>query len=297
MSDFALPSGVQPPGFRMPDETRIGTVRIQVADLERSLGFYQELLGFRVIERGETPPRAALGATGSDAILLEIVQKAGVRPIPRRGLLGIYHFAVLLPHRPALGSFLKHVAEMGVQVGASDHGISEATYLVDPDGITVEVYRDRARSEWPVRNGAIVAENLPLDFQGIIGEAHTAWSGLPAGTTIGHVHFYVGDLPQAEAFYHRALGFASMITSYPGALFVAAGGYHHHVGLNTWASGSPVATDADAGLLDWELLLPDAESVANAGASLRENGFPVEERGGELRSSDPWGITVRIRPG
>jgi catechol 2,3-dioxygenase len=294
MTDATQRLGTPAPGFRLPDDIEIGRVRLQVADLGRSLEFYQEVIGFRAIAR--EPGRVTLGAQGSDAVLLELVEKPGVRPVPRRGLLGIYHFAVLLPDRAALGRFVRHVAALGVHVGASDHGISEATYLVDPDGITIEVYRDRARSEWPVQDGEIWAGNLPLDFPGLAREGtDLPWTGLPAGTTLGHVHFYVGDLARAEAFYHRGLGFDVMIRNLPGALFVAAGGYHHHVGLNTWAQGSPVATDDDARLVDWELVLPDGAGVAAAAESLRAGGIQVEADPAGFVARDPWGITVRVR--
>jgi catechol 2,3-dioxygenase len=293
MTENVPPAGVQTHGFRLPEETRVGRVRLQVGDLERSLEFYQGVIGFRAITREEG--RALLGAEGSDEILLEIVERPGARAVPRRGLLGIYHFAVLLPGRAELGRFLRHVAELPVHVGASDHGISEATYLVDPDGITIEVYRDRLRSEWPRVDGEIFAGNLPLDFAGIMRDGgHQSWSGLPTGTTVGHVHFYVGSLPAAEAFYVDGLGFEPMIRNLPGALFVAAGGYHHHVGLNTWAAGSPVAADDDARLLDWELVLPDGDSVRRAAESLREHGVQVDGEGSGFIARDPWGIAVRL---
>jgi len=140
---------------RLPAEAHVGTVALQIADLERSLGFYETVLGFRVIDRKATAgaPGALLGAPGSDQVLLELREKPSVRPVPRRGRLGIYHFAVLLPTRPDLGRFLRHATALGVHVGAADHAFSEATYLVDPDGITVEVYRDRPRDEWPRHDG------------------------------------------------------------------------------------------------------------------------------------------------
>jgi catechol 2,3-dioxygenase len=282
---------------RLPAEAHVGTVALQIADLERSLGFYETVLGFRVIDRKVTAgaPGALLGARGSDQVLLELHEKPSVRPVPRRGRLGIYHFAVLLPTRPDLGRFLRHATALGVHVGAADHAFSEATYLVDPDGITVEVYRDRPRDEWPRHDGELPAVSDPLDRAGLLAAAGDAkWQGLPARTRVGHMHFYVGDIPAAAAFYHAALGFDKTIWTLPGALFVSAGGYHHHVGLNTWAAGSPVATEDDAKLLFWELVVPDTVAVQAAAGRLRDAGYRVASEDGIFSADDPWGITVRL---
>jgi catechol 2,3-dioxygenase len=281
---------------RLPAEARVGAVALQVADLERSLQFYETVVGFRVIARDDAPGArtALLGPHEQDQVLLELHEKAGVRPVPRRGRLGLYHFAVLLPTRTDLGRLLRHATVLGVHIGAADHAFSEAIYLVDPDGITVEVYRDRPRHEWPSRDGEMAAVSDPLDAEGLLCAAgEDKWQGLPAGTTIGHMHFYIGDIPTAEAFYHGALGFDKTIWTLPGALFVSAGGYHHHVGLNTWAAGSPVATDADAKLLFWELMLPDSAATA-AAERLRDGGYSVTTVAGVHAATDPWGITVRL---
>lgn len=290
--------GIDAPAFRLPAETRIGTVALQVADLDRSLGFYEKVLGFRLIAREDAPGgrSARLGAPGDERVLLELREKPGVRSVPRRGRLGIYHFAVLLPTRQDLGRFLRHATALGVHIGSSDHLVSEALYLVDPDGITVEVYRDRPRGEWTYQDGEVVAGILPLDGEDVVAAAgDQPWRGLPAGTTIGHMHFYVGEIPQAEGFYHAALGFDKVVWSMPGMLFVSAGGYHHHVGLNTWAAGSPVATDEDARLLWWELVLPDRMTAEAAAESLRHAGYGVTASDGALLARDPWGITLRLR--
>lgn len=288
--------GIPAPAFRLPGDTRIGAVALQVAELERSLAYYRSVIGFRLIARAGTAGAgiAQLGAQGDDHVLLELHERPGVRPVPRRGRLGLYHFAVLLPTRAGLGRFLRHATSLGVHVGASDHLMSEATYLVDPDGITIEVYADRPRSAWRYEQGEVVAATLPLDTQAVMAVAgDEPWQGLPAGTSIGHVHFYVGDIPRADAFYHAALGFDRTIWTMPGVLFVAAGGYHHHVGLNTWAAGSPVATD-DARLLRWDLVLPDQATADAAAESLRGAGHAVTAADTAYLASDPWGITVRL---
>jgi catechol 2,3-dioxygenase len=285
--------GIAPEGFRLPERTRIGRVRLQVAELERSLEYYGQVLGFRVLERAEG--RAVLGAHGDEAPLVELVEKRGARAVPRRGLLGLYHFAVLLPDRASLGRLLAHLGRIGAYAGMSDHFVSEAIYLTDPDGLGIEVYADRPRSGWMQRGPELAMTTEPMNTAEVLrAAAGEPWTGIPAGTTIGHVHHYVGDIEQAARFYHQGLGFDAVVWSYPGALFVSAGGYHHHVGLNTWAAGSPVATDDDARLLHWELLLPDAASISAAAESLRAAGFAPEPAEGGWIARDPWGIAVRI---
>jgi len=290
--------GKRPAGFRLSDGAHIGGVAIQVANLQRSLEFYEGVIGYRTVRRrdGPTGPIALLGNQADQRVLLELHEKPAVRAVPRRGLLGLYHSAVLLPSRADLGRFIAHATARGVHVGSSDHVVSEATYLVDPDGLTVEVYRDRARSEWIVNeHGEIVTGILPLDVEGVRREGGpTKWEGLPAGTTIGHVHFYVDDLQAASTFYHSGLGFDRVVWTFPGALFVSAAGYHHHVGLNVWAAGSPLATDDDARLLHWDLVLPDAGMVRAASENVgRARGKVVETPGG-IMATDPWGIAVRL---
>jgi catechol 2,3-dioxygenase len=298
-------SFVAPPGFRLPDDTRLGTVALQIADLDRALAFYRDGIGYRVLTHHDTPNRSAiLGAHGNDTPLLELHEKPGANPIPRRGRLGIYHFALRLPSRPDLGRFLRHANAIGLPLGASDHGTHEAIYIVDPDGISIEVHRDRPRNEWPVANEKLDIRLDPLDFAGLLqAGAEGEWTGLPAGSDNAHMHFYVGDLARASAFYHGALGFDRIVWSAPPglattALFVSAGGYHHHVGLNTWAAGQPGATDDDARILRWDLILPDQPSTDAAAESLNRAGVTVTttptEQGTTYLAADPWGITVRL---
>lgn len=292
--------GVHPP-TALPASIRLGTVHLAVASLARSLEFYQHVLGFVVLSQspaGEGQAAvAALGVAGSSEVLVRLQEQAGANPIPRRGRLGIYHLAVLLPTRADLGCFIKHVHSLGIHLGSSDHNYSEATYLTDPDGFTIEVYRDRPRSEWQVSaEGEIQSALDPLDEAGVLqaaGKNH--WEGLPTGTTIGHLHFYTGSLPAAAAFYHTALGFDIETWSLQGALFVGAGGYHHHLGLNVWAAGSPVATDSDARLLRWELWLPDVASRDAAALRLLAAGYPEEQTPDGPIATDPWGIRVLLR--
>jgi catechol 2,3-dioxygenase len=286
------PYGIAPPGFRLPDDTRVGRVRLQIADLQRSLDYYTRVLGLRVVEQSGTS--AALAPHDDTHIVLELREKRGVAAVPRRGAYGLYHFAILLPDRADLGRFVTHLASLGLRFGAADHWVSEAVYLTDPDGLGIEVYADRPRASWTTHERELAMGTEPLDLDNL-GDATAGqgWAGAPRGTVVGHVHLHVGDLRAAEAFYHVALGLDKVVWSYPGALFLSAGGYHHHLGTNTWSPG-PSATDEQARLLDWELQLPDAAAVAAASASLEAAGCAVEESEDGSTSADPWGTKVRI---
>jgi catechol 2,3-dioxygenase len=224
-------------------------------------------------------------------------EQPGATPVPRRGRLGLYHYAILLPDRAALGRFLAHLRDLGAYAGMSDHYVSEALYLTDPDGLGIEVYADRPRESWRHDGRQLVMSTEPLDAQSVIDAGGgVRWSGMPAGTRIGHVHLYVGDLDRAARFYHEALGLDKVVWGYPGALFLSAGGYHHHLGTNTWAAGAPAAREGDARLLEWELVVPSAEEAAQGARSLEAHGVPVARDEDGWRAADPWGTTIRVRP-
>lgn len=286
--------GIAPSGYRLPAETHIGLVRLQVSDLARSVAYYERVLGMRTLSR--EAGTAQLGAVEGDTPILELHEKKGINPVPRRGRLGLFHFAILLPDRASLGRFLAHLNDIGAYAGMSDHLVSEALYLTDPDGLGIEVYADRPRSTWQYQNGEMMMATNPLDVPSVIAAGGaTRWTGMPNGTRMGHVHLHVGDLEQGAAFYHNALGFDKVVWSYPGALFLSAGGYHHHLGTNTWAAGAPSATDDDARLIDWALVLPDAKHVADAASSVERAGGSIERLpNGDVLARDQWGTTVRL---
>lgn len=308
-------SGAARPRHRLPPGTRLGPVRLQVADLDRSLAWYGRVLGLRTLERAGG--RATLGAAaeggaradrraapGSGGVvagtepLVELHERSGAAPAPRMGRLGLYHYALLLPDRAALGRLLAHLSELGERPGAADHVVSEALYLTDPCGLGIEVYADRPRATWRRRGGELEMDTRPLERAGLVVAAgDTGWRGSPAGTVVGHVHLHVGDLDRAEAFYHGALGLDRTVWSYRGALFLSAGGYHHHLGLNTWAGRDAVAPrDEEARLLEWELVLPDAGSVEAAASRLEAHGAPVSASAdGSRATTDPWGTPLRLR--
>jgi len=284
--------GIPPPGYRLPAATRLGSVRLQIADLVRSLEYYQQVLGLRVL--AQEAGHASLGAEGEDRPLVILDEERGIRPVPHGGLLGLYHFAILLPDRAALGRFVAHLGRLGAYAGSADHAVSEALYLTDPDGLGIEVYADRPRAQWRHRDRQLHMTTEPLDVRSLLAAAGArAWDGMPAGTTMGHVHLHVGDLDNAAAFYHAGLGFDKVVWSYPGALFLSAGGYHHHLGNNTWSRG-PRPSPRDARLLEWTIVLPGAADVAGAAASLSASGYASERDADAVAVADPWGTRVRI---
>jgi catechol 2,3-dioxygenase len=288
----ARPYGVAAPAFQLPDATTLGPVHLQVSDLARSLEYYQRVIGLRAEEtRDDT---AALTAHGDDRPLVVLRSRRGVTRA-RRGAFGLYHFALLLPDRAALGRFAAHLAAHHIQVGMADHLVSEALYLSDPDGLGIEVYADRPRDTWQHRDRELAMTTDPLDITSVIAAGRDeTWDGAPTGTTMGHVHLHVGNLNQAEAVYHRALGFDKTVWSYPGALFLSAGGYHHHLGTNVWAPGPAPGTD-HARLLAWELIVPSHDDVLSGARSLCDAGYTFDETERGLAVADPWGSAVHLR--
>lgn len=235
----------------------MGAVHLTVADLPRALDWYRGPIGLEVLSQEDG--NASLGAGGRE--LLGLVEEPGVRPAD--GYAGLYHFALLVPERVDLARWLAHAARDRVPLtGASDHAVSEALYLRDPDGHGVEIYADRPRETW---EGAVAARmtSFALDTGDLLGElddpATEPFDGLPAGTTMGHVHLRVSAIPETTAFYRDALGFDVMAEYGSQAVFLAAGGYHHHLGANTWESaGAPQPPPGYAGLRHATMILPNA---------------------------------------
>lgn len=288
--------GRPPAGYRLPDATSIRTVTLQVSDLSRSRNFYEITLGFRPITIDTD--RVTLGATGSATTLVTLIEnRAGARRAPKNSL-GLYHVAILLPTRADLGRFLRHLQRTGVRSGAGDHLVSEALYLQDPDELGIEVYADRPRDTWRRRNAELVMATDPVDVRALLAAGGTEpWTGMPKGTTIGHVHLHVGDLDQAARFYSQSLGFDRMVWSYPSALFMAAGRYHHHLGTNTWAGPDATRAEPDAPqLLEWVLELPTTADVRRAAQSLHANGYSADVVDDDFVTRDPWGTALRISP-
>lgn len=284
------------PYYRLPPELKLGPVRLQVADLERSRDYYTGVLGMRPLEeRSPSSTVTVMGAADGTA-LVELRERPAATAVPPGGRLGLYHFALLLPDRQALGRFAHHLGKVEERAGASDHLVSEAFYLNDPDGLGIEVYADRARETWRYQDGQLVMDTRPLDIRSLLlASGGDEWTGMPPGTRVGHLHLHVNDLSRAEAFYRYGLGFQPTVWSFPGALFLSAGGYHHHLGLNTWAAAAPLAGADDARLLEWQLIVPAYSDASAAAENMRKHGFEVTGDDDGYLTRDPWGVCLRIR--
>lgn len=282
-------------------ETTVGRVKLTVRDLGVSRSFYERALGLEVV--ADVGPVLTLAADGGSP-LVELRGDHEAPPLDHR-LTGLFHFALLVPTRRDLALALVRLVRAGWQLtGASDHLVSEALYLDDPDGNGIEIYRDRPRSEWTHdQSGELRMATLPLDLNGLIGEldedvvpgAGGRIPGMPAGTRMGHVHLQVAELRETEAFYGGALGFDVTVRTYPGALFVSAGGYHHHIGLNTWNSrgaGPPVA--GAVGLRAFEVVLPDGAQRDLVLGRLEAAGVPSEAVGDGTLVRDSSGNPVLL---
>jgi catechol 2,3-dioxygenase len=273
--------------------TNIGLVTLRVSDLERSRRFYEDLLGFQPLEQASG--RVVLGGQDRQP-LLELIEVPGAGPQPRRAT-GLYHVAILFPTRADLGRELLRLAKAGWRIGQGDHLVSEALYLSDPDGNGLEIYRDRPRDTWHWANGIVEMATDPVDIQGLAEEGvrdAESWEVIPMGTRIGHIHLQVGDIKEAEQFYHTILGF-DVTARVPGALFVSAGGYHHHIGLNTWHSLGAQPTPANrAGLQTYVIAIPTREGLLEVKERLTASKVPFEEQEDLFRVNDPWSNQILL---
>ncbi len=272
----------------------VGAVRLTAGDVARMREFYERAIGLRALDRSGDVVR--MGAGGFPVVELHASPDAAPRPA---GTTGLFHLAILVPSRLELARALRRVADAGGRfTGASDHLVSEALYLHDPEGNGIEIYRDRPREEWRYSDGQLEMATLPLDLDGVLGELRgvdRGANGMAGGTRLGHVHLQVADLDASWAFYVDLLGFDVTVESYPGALFLSFGGYHHHVGLNTWAGeGAPAPPPGARGLRWFEVRLPAAE-LDRAAERLRGAGIDVEASREGLRATDPSGNGVLLR--
>lgn len=271
---------------------RIGAVTLRVADLARSSAFYRDALGL-VPSDGE---RGTAVLSAGDGVPLVVLRGTpGAREVPRAA--GLYHVAFLLPSRIDLGHALKRLIDCGIRFGQSDHLVSEALYLSDPDGNGIEIYRDRPRSQWTWHGGMVEMAVDPLDLDSLLedaGKGLRAGTGAPAGTRIGHVHLQVSDVSRAVQFYHGLIGF-DITATFQGAAFLSAGGYHHHLGLNSWSTrGAPPAPADSAGLVSFAIELPDTGECERVATHLRKAGIAVEGEGARVVVRDPWNIDVEL---
>jgi catechol 2,3-dioxygenase len=283
-----------PSGSLLGDATRLGGVELTITDLERALDFYTRVLGLSVRELDDRS--AALGAGGEDLVTLRVVP--GARPAGRHA--GLYHYALLFPSREELARVGRRVAESRTRIdGASDHGTHEAIYLPDPDGNGIELAADRPREQWPdMRGGDLFGSGPePLDVGALfatIAEERRPSPLAEPGLRVGHMHLHVGDLEPATRFYRDGLGF-ELMAAMPSAVFVAAGGYHHHVAFNTWrgAGVGPAPEDA-VGLRHWTLISENAAERDAVIGRLRALGVTLEQRPDGTLARDPSANAVLI---
>ncbi|OKP72611.1 glyoxalase [Paenibacillus sp. P3E] len=278
----------------LPQTLEIGLVQIRVSDLERSLDFYQNVVGLKVLR--QTGREVEMTADGQH-VLLVLREIENARVLRRNSAAGLYHFAILVPDRPSLGLVLRNLIDSGIHVGQGDHLVSEALYIQDPDNNGIEIYRDRPRDTWKYEaNGNVVMTTDPVDVDGLLAASEgLAWTGLSAGTVIGHVHFHVGDLGEAKRFYVDTLGFEQTAAYGDAAMFISAGGYHHHMGLNVWAGQGAPAAPADAAGIDYfTLLLPSVQERDAVAERVRSAGYRVDVADGIVTVIDPWNIGVKL---
>jgi catechol 2,3-dioxygenase len=271
----------------------MGAVHLTVADLERSLAYYGTAIGLATRERNGD--RASLGT--ADAELLVLVEESGATLARRH--TGLFHFALRLPERADLARWLAYAARTGLPLaGMSDHFVSEAIYLGDPDGHGIEIYRDRPRDVWEGKVWAGMTTE-PLDVSSLLGElddpATEPFDGLPAGTEMGHVHLQVADTAEAIVFYRDVLGFELMADLFGSAAFFGAGGYHHHIGANTWQSrGAGPPPPGSAALRHATIVLPDAGERDRVAGRVADAGEEPEERADGVLVRDPSGIALLL---
>ncbi|MCM3764428.1 VOC family protein [Neobacillus niacini] len=276
--------------FHQAPNVYVGEVNIKVKNLEYSLAFYQNIIGLKILEKSE---RQAVLTTDGKTPLISLEQPVDVTSKPER-TSGLYHFAILLPSRADLSVFLRHLLQSGYPLGAADHYVSEALYLNDPDGNGIEVYRDRPSSEWTWKDNLVEMATEQLDAEGILAESNAEWTGLPAGTIMGHLHLHVGDLKKAEEFYTKGLGF-EVVSYYPQAAFLSTGGYHHHIAINTWQGvGAPTPPKNSVGLNWSTLVFPNHEARAEVIDRLGKMGVNVSAEGDYFVTSDPSGNEYRL---
>ncbi|MEN0589699.1 VOC family protein [Kurthia gibsonii] len=280
-----------PTTFHQKPNLFIQNVTLKVSNLSRSIDFYTEIIGFRVLQQEEG--RVTLTADGQHA-LITLVEVPNAQFV--RGATGLYHFALLLPSRKDLGNLIQHFIQKNVQIGAGDHDVSEALYLSDPDGNGIEMYIDRPADTWKWdSNGQVYMTTDPVQFQSVLREADGTWSGLPIDTVMGHIHLSVRNLQESEDFYTSLLDYA-VVSRYGGqALFISTGGYHHHIGLNTWHSEGAEALPKDAvGIQSYTVQLPDQDYAVNLKKRFVKQNMEIKEQENIFSIIEPNGIEAKF---
>jgi catechol 2,3-dioxygenase len=281
--------------YSLPAATMLGEVKLRVRNLAQLVTFYTDVIGLQVLNRDSH--KAELTVDGKKPLLV-LEELPNAITLPERSTTGLYHFAILVPSRKQLGLSLRRLAEYGIRIGQADHLVSEALYLSDPEGNGIEIYRDRPRETWQFDGSNVKMASDPLDIPSILREAEDSpWQGLPPETIMGHIHLHIGDLEKARKFYVDLLGWgmAADLSRMMRALFISAGGYHHHIGLYVWAGAGAPQPPANATGLDYfKVVLPSVADLDVVVARVRAAGVEIAEKDGAWVFSDPFGNEIRL---
>lgn len=276
-------------------DTMLGEVKLNVSNLERSIAFYQEVIGLKVLQQEGNTARFTVDGKTVILVLEEVVNAV---TLPPRTTTGLYHFAILVPTRKDLGLALRNLIRNDIHIGQSDHTVSEALYISDPDLNGIEIYRDKPRETWTRdEQGYYVMGLDPIDWEGLLQEAgNEPWTGMVPGTRIGHVHLHIADIEASKTFYHRILGFdITSVYHQSTALFVSAGGYHHHLGLNIWAgAGAPQPPKNATGIAYFTIVLPSDTELNAILHQLEANRIAAQKHEGYWFVEDPVGNGIRL---
>lgn len=279
--------------FHEKPTTFIGNVKIKVQNLERSIEFYRDILGFDILERTGSIVKLT---TDGKRNFLTLEQPEDVTP-KERGTTGLYHFAILLPSRTHLANIVIHFVKNNIQFGSADHLVSEALYFKDPDGNEIEIYRDRKPEEWNWRGKEVDMATIPLDFEDLLKDAtpDVPWNKMPEDTLMGHIHLHVSELENTEEFYVKGLGMDVVNRFGAQALFLSYGKYHHHVGVNTWNGvGAPAPSETSVGLKSYTLVFDNEDVRAETITNLKNIGAEVKEENGNWVTYDPSGNKIEL---
>lgn len=284
--------------FHTKPNLYVSHVQLKVSNLKRSIAYYEQIIGFKTLKNENGV--AYLTFDGETSVL-SLVEVADALPL-RDGYTGLYHIALLLPSVKDLGNLVQHFIQNNVRIGASDHHVSQALYLNDPDGNGIEIYVDRDPSYWRWDSPESVhMTTVQLDFNPILAAADGSWNGLPKDTVIGHIHLSVSSIPETREFYTNVLDYEAVLKYGPQALFISTGRYHHHIGLNTWQSNNGSKAPANAvGLKSYTIVLKDDIYALNVKQQLEQAGYVIEtfaeapEYGGKQAFSveDPNGLRI-----
>ncbi|WNS75444.1 VOC family protein [Bacillus sp. DTU_2020_1000418_1_SI_GHA_SEK_038] len=280
-------------GFHTKPTTFVGHVKVKVENLQRSIQFYIDVLGFDILEQTTTTVELT---TDGKTSFLSLEQPENV--IPKQGrTTGLYHFAILLPTQSDLANIVVHLVDKGVRFGSSDHLVSEALYLHDPDGNEIEIYRDRAPSEWNWKDDEVAMAVDPIDFKNLLKHVtpDKTWRKMPAETVMGHIHLHVSELKKTEEFYVKGLGMDVVNRYGEQALFLSYGKYHHHLGVNTWNGvGAPAPAKNSVGLESYTLIFDNEEARQQTVANLKKIGAEVLEENNHFITFDPSGNAIKL---